>query len=490
MMTPPEAVAVISDLHISLGAGWHLEDFKSDAQMTALMKFLDTDRFAGKRLDLVILGDILDLWQTVPDSDLTAAASQINLSLDIGRYQQDLALIAQKHQEFFKALSLFSQKPEHRLVMVAGNHDHAFVHNAFQASFKDLLVNRFQFLDRGDNLLFPEHHSYSAPGLGVYMEHGNQYDKFNKYKNFGHFGPDPRQDECQGYGLVRLFWNRLENLDESIDDSPEHWGEWFNWLRRHGKLQTIIKAWGWNQEYQRDSRIDPISINDYMKESALSVTSEAGQEHLTTPDILLNSQDKNPQMVFSNDPVVEAAYRKLYADDMGFRQAADAILKEKFAPAPAPDIATLPPLGDVPRLDLDGEAKPIYPAAGEAARSLIFGEPLMRSLQGMFSRGQGPELYLDAQGQRTNLDSKAYHMVVMGHTHDPKWEQIPGYSQKIYANTGTWTTRATNSGTKTERTVVLVEKPAGQGIRAEAGIITDAGGYQTVNGPSPLPQPA
>ena len=188
---------------------------------------------------------------------------------------------------------------------------------------------------------------------------------------------------------MRLFWNRLENLDADIDDSPEHWGEWFNWVRKHGTSHTIVSAWGWYQEYQGDPRVDPISISDSMKESALSVTSEAGEEHLTAPDILLNSQDKNRQMVFSNDLVVEAAYRKLYQDDAAFRQATDDILRKKFAPEPVPDIATLPSLGYVPYLDLNGEAKPIYPAAGVAARSLIFGEPLMRSLQGMFSPGTG-----------------------------------------------------------------------------------------------------
>ena len=78
-------------------------------------------------------------------------------------------------------------------------------------------------------------------------------------------------------------------------------------------------------------------------------------------------------------------------------------------------------------------------------------------------------------------------MVIMGHTHEPKWEKIPGYPQKLYANSGTWTTKATNGGSKTERTVVLVEKRAGQGIWAEAGVITDAGEYQPVNGPSPIP---
>jgi hypothetical protein len=196
-------------------------------------------------------------------------------------------------------------------------------------------------------------------------------------------------------------------------------------------------------------------------------------------------------MVFSNDPVVEGAYRKLYQEQnqegKEFRQVADDILKKKFAPEPFPDIAKLPPLGDVPHLDLDGEAKPIYPAAGIAAQSLIYGEPLMRSLQGMFTPGQGPNLYRDAKGRRTHLDSKVFQMIIMGHTHDPKWEKIPGYSKKLYANTGTWTTRATNGGTKTERTVVVVEKLASQRIKAEAGVITDGGAYQLVHTPQPLP---
>jgi hypothetical protein len=45
-MTSPEAVPLISDLHLCIGNGWRLEDFKSDTQMTALMEFLDMDRFA------------------------------------------------------------------------------------------------------------------------------------------------------------------------------------------------------------------------------------------------------------------------------------------------------------------------------------------------------------------------------------------------------------------------------------------------------------
>jgi UDP-2,3-diacylglucosamine pyrophosphatase LpxH len=492
MMTPPEAVAVISDLHLSFGTQWTLEDFQSDTFMPHLVHYLE-GRFDAKRLDLVLLGDAFDLWQAVPEADLTAAeAAQIHLDLDIAVYQQALDRIASEHQKFFEALGQFSQKPGHRLVIIAGNHDHALVDDGFKATLKDILVNRFNFLDRGDNLVFQNF--YNAANLGVYMEHGNQYDEFNQYVDFGTFGPDPKHDECRGYGLVRLFWNRLENLDVSIDDSPEHWGEWFNWLRQHGKPGTIFKAWVWNRQYQQDPRVDPISIGDYMKESALSVTSEAGEEHLRTPDILLNAEDTNRQMVFSNDLVVEGAYRELYQaqsqEGKEFRQVADEIMKAKFAPDPGPDIATLPPLGDVPHLDLNGPAKPIYPAVGVAARSLMYGEPLMRNLQGMFTPGQGPKLYRDAQGRRIHLDARIYQMVVMGHTHDPKWEKIPSYKDKLYANTGTWTTRETNGGGKTQRTVVMVERLASQEIQAEAGVINDLGDYEIVHGPQPLPQPA
>ena len=174
MMTPSEAIAVISDLHLSFGPTWRLEDFRSDDQMTSLVQYLKGP-FDQRRLDLVILGDTFDLWQTVPNSDFIAAPSQINLNLDITVYQQALDRIAQEHQKFFKALGKFSQEPTHRLVIIAGNHDHAFVHKDFQTYFKNLLVNSFHFFDRGDNLVF--HNFYTAPGLGVYMEHGNQYEE-------------------------------------------------------------------------------------------------------------------------------------------------------------------------------------------------------------------------------------------------------------------------------------------------------------------------
>lgn len=472
MTSPPQAVAVISDLHLALGAGWSLEDFYSDAHMGALIDVIKV-RFAGKRVDLVLLGDVFDLWQVVPATDLTAPdAVHIDLAWNLPQLRQDLTMIAQGHSQFFQALAEFGQGIDNRLVIVAGNHDHPLILPELQSHLKNILVGQFGFPDRGDNLVFPRYHFYHAPHLGIYAEHGNQYERFNRYADFFHFGPDLKQDECQGYGLVRLFWNRMENLDQDIDDRPEYWGSWFGWLRRHLRWGTLVKAWEWYQEYLLETRVEPISIDDYMKEAALAVPSATGEEHPETPEILLNAQDRNPDLLFSQDLLVEAAYRELYHQDPAFRRAVDQILQKKFAPGPVPAVSLI--VG-VPALNLDAPGTLIHPGTGEA-RSFIQGEPLVRSLRGMFTPGQGPDLFRDDNGQRSHLDPQIYKLVIMGHTHDPRWEAVPRHSDKLYINTGTWTTYTTN-GRKTERTVILAEELPSHEVWVEGGIISDAGAY-------------
>jgi UDP-2,3-diacylglucosamine pyrophosphatase LpxH len=472
-MTSPQAVVTISDLHLSLGPDWRLEDFHSDAQMMALADWIKV-RFNGRRVDLVLLGDIFDLWQVVPETDLTATlGSQIDLAWDLGQLQSDLKAVAQSHLKFFQALAKFGQSSDHRLVFIAGNHDRPLIAPALQATLKNVLVQDFGFQDRGDNLIFPSSHCYHMPHLGLYAEHGNQYEKFNKYRQF--VEPDPLVEECQGYGLVRLFWNRLEYLAPDIDDKPEHWGSWFSWLRQHLRWGTLVKAWGWYQDYLWDQRVKPITVNDYLKEAALTVPDAQGGEHAVTPEILLNVQDRNPNLLFSEDLAVEAAYRRLYHQNPEFRQTIDQILTEKFAPDPVPTVAPMP---EVLPIDLDAPETLIHPAAGEA-RALIQGEPLVRSLGGMFTPGQGPDLLRDEQGRRTHLDSKVYHLIIMGHTHDPRWEGIPHHPGKLYVNSGTWTTRSVNGGTRADRTVILAEELPNGELWAESGLISDAGAYNT-----------
>lgn len=474
MMADPTVSVFISDLHLSKGAAWSLEDFESDSQVTSLVDYLD-GRFGGQRVDLVLLGDAFDLWQVVPPSDL-APGSAIDLTPNLNTICADLQEIASQHPRFFEALARFSQSPGHRLVVIPGNHDHALVTLQLQSELRSILVNRFAFQGGDDNLFFPPHYFYAVPQLGIYAEHGNQYDKFNAYDNFAHFGPDPRAEECQGYGLVRLFWNRLENLEPDIDDAPERWGEWFSWLRRHFKFGTIARAWGWYQEYLGDGRVDPITIRAALKEAALAVPDEQGTERVVAPEILLDGRNLNRNLLFSPDLAVEQAYRNLYQREPGFRQTVDQILQQKFPDQTLPSLAPLP---GVTPVDLDADLKMIHPVAGPA-KSLILGEPLMRNLEGMFTSGQGPDLYRDSQGRKAHLNPQEFHFVAMGHTHDPRWQPIPNFPDKLYANTGTWTTRSAN-GPESERTVVLVEKKANQEIWAERGVVKDDGQYQVLD---------
>ena len=108
----------------------------------------------------------------------------------------------------------------------------------------------------------------------------------------------------------------------------------------------------------------------------------------------------------------------------------------------------------------------------------------------MFPPGQGPNLYRDQNNQRAYLDPGIYNLVIMGHTHKALWKPIPNYPDKLYVNTGTWTTetidkktspKRTTFATKTERMVVLVEQKVNKEVWVRRGIIKEDGDFVFLN---------
>jgi UDP-2,3-diacylglucosamine pyrophosphatase LpxH len=114
----------ISDLHLGVGrspdGGWDpTEDFR---WLNALKGFLEEiSRRGGDTVDLVILGDLLELWQ--PPSALECAGVRD----DLGCTPQQLARISEyvrnAHTEEIQLLREFSQRGDNRIHVVPGNHD-------------------------------------------------------------------------------------------------------------------------------------------------------------------------------------------------------------------------------------------------------------------------------------------------------------------------------------------------------------------------------
>jgi UDP-2,3-diacylglucosamine pyrophosphatase LpxH len=161
--TAPARVAVlISDLHLGFGkvqapeptssasAPWHrMEDFRwpveFDAFLTSVEKMWTKK---GRPVDLVILGDFLELWQAPPgerDCIYDASGARVkgatgpfldlavrhNLSCNATDAETRANRVIAAHADVLARLGRFATQGDNRVVIVPGNHDAAFV-------FKDI----------------------------------------------------------------------------------------------------------------------------------------------------------------------------------------------------------------------------------------------------------------------------------------------------------------------------------------------------------------
>ena len=121
----------ISDLH--LGDGTRTDDFHRDKEF---LGFLDFAR--NEASELVILGDLLELWQA------------------------DLDKVLYVHDEVIKGL--LSLREKIKLTYVIGNHDY---------------VPFIRLVDKGLGIEI----EYRDTGTGIIAEHGHRYDIFNRFKD-------------------------------------------------------------------------------------------------------------------------------------------------------------------------------------------------------------------------------------------------------------------------------------------------------------------
>ena len=121
----------ISDLH--LGDGSRTDDFHRDREFLEFLEFVE-----GQAQELVILGDLFELWQA------------------------DLDRVLFRHSEVVN--KILSLRNKVKLTYVIGNHDYIpFV--KFAGSSKGICLE------------------YRDAESGIVAEHGHKYDIFNCYKN-------------------------------------------------------------------------------------------------------------------------------------------------------------------------------------------------------------------------------------------------------------------------------------------------------------------
>ena len=168
-------IVVISDLHFGQGEANKKEDFLWGKELDAFL--LRISECGQGMVDLVIAGDLLDLWQ--PPADIKCEGPDPDHGCSVDEAAHITHRICDVHKAELTALNRFSLQGENRLFLVPGNHDAAL----FQEAPWRIVANaiggdpsRVKIVENGIWL--------SADG-SIVVEHGNQiWRDENKYEKW------------------------------------------------------------------------------------------------------------------------------------------------------------------------------------------------------------------------------------------------------------------------------------------------------------------
>ena len=428
-----KAAIFVSDLH--LGTGDELEDFVTENEQ-AFCDFVkqQSDNLANQEVDFVLLGDLLDIWQVATEADKHAEKSdQIDISVEHDLEAKRVKDIIGAHPKTFAALSDFVAKDpaRRRIICVPGNHDHSLIHESVRAPLQEAVNRGEESLN--SRIVFQNY--YEDQGLGIYAEHGNQFDEDNDYDKFDLFGA-----EAPGFYFVRLFWNRLEVLQPNLDD----WMNSFSAIWRQRLWNLFFPAYRLFRQYVSDERpfkrIQVARFPSIFFENRVVGMPSPGENLGEFPDLLFTER-VDPERIFSTDNEVETHLRELYhrPENGEFRTAVDRILDEKFRGRPP----------RVPEPSLD-------------APQLEFGakDPYVSAVRGLFGAENGTPHARPLKGGILRPD--VHKFVLIGHTHKDKQE--PFHDLKVtYFNTGSWSVHRDDKGNNVSRLCYVMFQKGAQG---------------------------
>ena len=221
----PRTLVFVSDTHMGLGrlddGQWSpQEDFRWNR---ALAGFLDDiGRRYHDNVDLVVLGDFLELWQPYPGMACTTPNPDAGCTAG-----QTLALarrVIQAHAGDLEAIDRFVARGDNRLHIVPGNHDAALLLDPVWQVMKDALPNAGHRVRRLDDGIW-----VSETGMTL-AEHGHQIGKdANRYDAWPQVTMDvdgtPHMIRPWGEQFVQSLFNDVEAEYPIIDNlSPESLG--------------------------------------------------------------------------------------------------------------------------------------------------------------------------------------------------------------------------------------------------------------------------
>jgi UDP-2,3-diacylglucosamine pyrophosphatase LpxH len=379
----PKIKLVISDLHL---ADSHsiFEGFGDLQQSTleGLLTSASTNGFSENAddVELIINGDCFEFLFMEPyeQQGITYPAHAL----------AKLERVIDGHHLFFETLQRFISQNGRQVTFITGNHDVELAFKDVQERISEVICNKPELKKR----LFFCHSYFYRPTPDIYIEHGNQYD----------------------------FWNRITCMwDEKGQPLIFNPG---NITLPLGTQYIQRAAYPINLQYPYFDRFEP----------AMNLIPQIALLCLLNPEIVIATVKRVMGMLsYSHSP-----FQGLSSDDMNNPVLLFDLAMREFAAFQEDLLAQHPdfiePLGESSRIDTMLEFSVI-----REALSL----PLLDAMKAIFAPTINRMAESTAQGMqnRAQIDHSVRYAIA-GHTHMHRINSFNNGSQ-YYLNAGTWTTR-------------------------------------------------
>jgi UDP-2,3-diacylglucosamine pyrophosphatase LpxH len=248
---PNRTIVIISDLHLGFGkradGSWYrTEDFRWPKAFKSFL--VEISREGKDQVDLIIAGDLLDMWQPPANIRCQGASSDKNLGCTVEEMRKIASWIVNAHPQVFEALLEFSEKGENRLHIIPGNHDASLLIAAVWEPIGKALnadSGRINFVSTG---------IWVSTDGKIVVDHGHQIGKdVNRYDTWPDIVRNKNGKEyiirTWGEQFIQQIFNDKEEEYSIIDNlSPESASIRYLWEERNirGKASDTTKFVAFN----------------------------------------------------------------------------------------------------------------------------------------------------------------------------------------------------------------------------------------------------
>jgi hypothetical protein len=214
-------VVFVSDMHLgpgrdSNGHWYKIEDFRWDGEFAKFLDRVNAD--GGGKTDLVLLGDSVELWQSIAEDciypDRNLGCSEADTLTRLGR-------ITAAHKATLENLGKFADDRDNRVYVVPGNHDGALLFPKASAALLAAIGSK-----KAGRVVFRSDGRWMSPDHLILAEHGHQIGKeVNRFDGW----PTPFIDDhgvkylqrVWGEQFVQKYYNQFEVEYPIIDNILE-----------------------------------------------------------------------------------------------------------------------------------------------------------------------------------------------------------------------------------------------------------------------------